>query len=85
MDQRRYIFYGLLVVAGLTLALGFASGLLLRIHLGVDVALVGYVVYLLRTKPRRQPREIVTHYRPSIRRDERERAREREYLRAGEL
>ena len=89
MDQRRTIFFMLLTVAAFTLMLGLAFSLLLRIHLGVDIALLGYAVYLVRTKPRRrEPREVATYYPPAARRpgsqqpagDDR-----REWLRAGEL
>ena len=89
MDQRRTIFFMLLTAAAFTLMLGLAYSLLLRIHLAVDIALFGYVAYLVRTKPRRrQPREAATFYPPADRRpggqqqagDDR-----REWLRAGEL
>jgi len=89
MDQRRTIFFMLLTAAAFTLMLGLAYSLLLRIHLAVDIALFGYVAYLVRTKPRRrQPREAATFYPPAARRpggqqqagDDR-----REWLRAGEL
>jgi len=88
MDQRRTIFFMLLTAAAFSLMLGLAFSLMLRIHLGVDVALLGYVVYLLRTKPRRRlPREAATFYPPSARRPEGQRAGDdrREWLRAGEL
>src|SRR5205085_1515479 len=39
MDQRRTIFFMLLTAAAFTLMLGLAFSLLLRIHLGVDIAL----------------------------------------------
>jgi uncharacterized membrane protein len=89
MDQRRTIFFGLLTTAAFTLLLGLAFGLLLRIHLGVDVALLGYVVYLARTKPRaRESREVATYYSPATRGPvdgRRGRDNEREWLRVGEL
>jgi hypothetical protein len=89
MDQRRTIFFGLLTVAGFTLLLGLAFSVILRIHLGVDVALVGYVVYLARTKPRRRAQGVVaTYYSPARRRPvdgRRGREGEREWLRVGEL
>jgi uncharacterized membrane protein len=89
MDQRRTIFFGLLTVAGFTLLLGLAFSVILRIHLGVDVALVGYVVYLARTKPRRRAQKVVaTYYSPARRRPvdgRRGREGEREWLRVGEL
>jgi hypothetical protein len=88
MDQRRTIFFMLLTAAAFTLMLGLAFSLMLRIHLGVDIALLGYVAYLLRTKPRRRlPREAATFYPPSARRPEGQRAGDdrREWLRAGEL
>jgi hypothetical protein len=89
MDQRRTIFFMLLTLAAFTLMLGLAFSLLLRIHVGVDVALLGYVAYLVRTKPRRRlPREAATFYPPSARRPEgQQRAGDdrREWLRAGEL
>jgi uncharacterized membrane protein len=89
MDQRRAIFYCLLTTAAFTLLLGLAFGLLLRVHLGVDVALLGYVVYLVRTKPRaREPRAVATYYSPAARGPvdgRRGRDGEREWLRAGEL
>ena len=89
MDQRRTIFFTLITTAAFTLLLGLAFGLLLRIHLGVDVALLGYVVYLVRTKPRtREPREVATYY-PGVARGpvdgRRGRDGEREWLRVGEL
>jgi hypothetical protein len=89
MDQRRAIFFTLLTAAAFTLLLGLAFGLMLRIHLGVDVALLGYVVYLARTKPcTTEPREVAT-YRPGVARSPLEGRRgrdgEREWLRAGEL
>lgn len=88
MDQRRAIFYGLLTTAAFTLLLGLAFGLLLRVHLGVDVALLGYVVYLVRTKPRvREPRAVATYYSSAARGpvDGRRGRDEREWLRVGEL
>ena len=89
MDQRRTIFFMLLTAAAFTLMLGLAFGLLLRIHLGVDIALLGYVVYLVRTKPRRrEPWEVATYYPPAERRpggQQREGDDRREWLRAGEL
>jgi hypothetical protein len=89
MDQRRAIFFTLLTAAAFTLLLGLAFGLLLRIHLGVDVALLGYVVYLVRTKPRtREPRQVATYYPGAARGPvdgRRGRDGEREWLRAGEL
>jgi hypothetical protein len=89
MDQRRTLFFGLLTTAAFTLLLGLAFGLLLRIHLGVDVALLGYVVYLARTKPRaRESREVATYYSPATRGPvdgRRGRDNEREWLRVGEL
>jgi hypothetical protein len=89
MDQRRTIFFTLLTTSAFTLLLGLAFGLLLRIHLGVDVALLGYVVYLVRTKPRtREPREVATYYPGAARGPvdgRRGRDSEREWLRAGEL
>ena len=89
MDQRRTIFFMLLNAAAFTLMLGLAFSLLLRIHLGVDVALLGYVVYLVRTKPRRrEPREVATYYPPAARRaggQPRAADDRREWLRAGEL
>jgi hypothetical protein len=89
MDQRRAIFFTLLTAAAFTLLLGLAFGLLLRIHLGVDVALLGYVVYLVRTKPRTmEPREVATYYPGAARGSvdgRRGRDSEREWLRAGEL
>jgi uncharacterized membrane protein len=88
MDQRRTIFFIFLTAAAFTLMLGLAFSLMLRIHLGVDVALLGYVVYLLRTKPhRRLPREAATFYPSSARRPGGQRAGDdrREWLRAGEL
>jgi uncharacterized membrane protein len=88
LEQRRTIFFGLATAAAFTLLLGFAYRVLLRVHLGVDVALAGYVVYLVRTRPRREPTELVTYHTPSNRRPEvRERDRDdhREWLRAGEL
>ena len=89
MDQRRTIFFSLLTTAAFTLMLGLAFSLMLRIHLGVDLALVGYVVYLVRTKPRtREPREAATYY-PGAARGPVDGRRgsdsEREWLRAGEL
>jgi hypothetical protein len=89
MDQRRTVFFALLTTAAFTLLLGLAFSLMLRIHLGVDLALVGYVVYLVRTKPRtREPRVVATYYSPGTRRPvdgRRGRDNEREWLRAGEL
>ena len=89
MDQRRTIFFMLLTAAAFTLMLGLAFSLLLRIHLGVDIALLGYVVYLVRTKPRRrEPREVATYYPPAARRaggQQRAGDDRREWLRAGEL
>jgi len=89
MDQRRTIFFMLLTAAAFTLMLGLAFSLLLRIHLGVDIALLGYVVYLVRTKPRRRaPREAATFYPPAARRaggQQRSGDDQREWLRAGEL
>jgi uncharacterized membrane protein len=89
MDQRRTIFFMLLTAAAFTLMLGLAFSLLLRVHLGVDIALLGYVVYLVRTKPRRRPsREAATFYPPSARRSgdqQRTGDDRREWLRAGEL
>jgi hypothetical protein len=89
LEQRRGIFFSLLLAAAFSLLLGFAYSLLLRIHLGLDVALLGYVVYLARTKPRQEPREIVTYHAPAKRRPpDRERHWEgepAEWLRAGEL
>ena len=61
----------------------------MRIHLGIDVALLGYAVYLIRTKPRtREPREVATYYPGAARGPvdgRRGRDSEREWLRAGEL
>lgn len=89
MDQRRTIFFMLLTAAAFTLMLGLAFSLLLRIHLGVDSALLGYAVYLVRTKPRRRaPREAATFYPPAARRaggQQRAGDDRREWLRAGEL
>jgi uncharacterized membrane protein len=89
MDQRRTIFFMLLTTAAFTLMLGLAFSLLLLIHLGVDVVLLGYVVYLVQTKPRRrEPREAATYYPPAARRaGSQQRAGDdrREWLRAGEL
>ena len=75
----------------LTLMLGTAFGLALRIHVGVDVALAGFVVYLARTRPRLTAREVAS-YRPArARRLEgagrmvAEGSGEREWLRAGEM
>ncbi len=89
MDQRRTVFFMLLTAAGFTLMLGLAFSLLLRIHLGVDIALLGYVAYLVRTKPRRRaPREEATFYPPAARRpggQQRVGEDRREWLRAGEL
>ncbi|HWD72392.1 MAG TPA: hypothetical protein VG779_07670 [Actinomycetota bacterium] len=89
MDQRRTIFFMLLTAAAFTLMLGLAFSLLLRIHLGVDIALLGYAVYLVRTKPRRRaPREAATFYPPAARRaggQQRAGDDRREWLRAGEL
>lgn len=88
LEQRRTIFFCLVGTAAFTLLLGFAFGLLLRVNVGVDVALVGYVVYLVRTKPRRESRELVTYHTPSTRRPAaryQDRDEGREWLRAGEL
>lgn len=88
MDQRRTIFFMLLTAATFTLMLGLAFSLMLRIHLGVDLVLLGYVAYLVRTKPRhRAPREAATFYPPAARRPGGQRSGDdrREWLRAGEL
>src|SRR5258708_5321262 len=92
LEQRRTIFSGLVVAAAFSLLLGLAYGVLLRVHLGIDVALVGYVVYLVRTKPRREFsrefRDEATYHAPVERRPqarERDRYDDREWLRAGEL
>lgn len=97
MEQRRGIFFALLAASVFTLLLGFAYGLLLRISLGVDVALAGFVVYLVRTKARRVTRDAVTYQDPATRWQSvpsvtvtrsptaRRRDPDREWLRAGEL
>ena len=79
-DQRRQVFVGLLAAAALTLVAGFFPGLhiLLMVHVGIDVLLVVYVGYLLRTKARRPRRELVTTYEDDYQ-------DERLYLRVGEL
>ena len=91
LEQRRTIFFTLLIAALLSLMLGTAFGLALRIHVGVDVALAGFVVYLARTRPRLTTREVVS-YRPSRSRRLEGAGRmvadgsgEREWLRAGEM
>lgn len=90
LEQRRTIFFTLLIAALLTLMLGTAYGLVLRIHVGVDVALAGFVIYLARTRPRATAREAVS-YRVRARRLETaaramaEGSGEREWLRAGEM
>ena len=90
LEQRRTIFFTLLIAALLTLMLGTAYGLVLRIHVGVDVALAGFVVYLARTRPRPTAREVVG-YRARTRplegaaRVMAEASGEREWLRAGQM
>ncbi len=86
LEQRRTIFFSLVAAAAFTLLLGLAYGFLLRLHLCIDIALAGYVVYLARTKPRRVPKELITYHSPAMRRGlAPDGDQEREWLRAGEL
>lgn len=79
IDRRRQVFVGLLIGAAATLVLGLIPGLgiLLKLNVVIDLALAGYVVYLIRAKVRRAPRDLVTDYEPEH--------DEEEWLQAGEL
>jgi len=59
IEKRRHVFIGLVIGVVLTLLLGLVPslGILLKLNIVLDVALVGYVVYLVMTKPQPMPRD----------------------------
>ncbi|HWD09203.1 MAG TPA: hypothetical protein VHA57_08920 [Actinomycetota bacterium] len=58
IEKRRHVFIGLVIGVVVTLLFGFIPGLgiLLKLNIVLDVALVGYVVYLVMTRPQPLPR-----------------------------
>lgn len=78
--QRRLVFIVLLSAAAGSLLLGFIPGLglLLKVHVGIDAVLAGYVVFLLRTKH-------VTARRQGLVSFQTQEVEERHYLRASQF
>jgi hypothetical protein len=79
IERRRHVFIGLLAAAAGTLVLGLlpSLGFLLKLNIVVDLALAGYVVFLVRSRPRDFDRDFSLG-------DEVE-SGEEHWLRAGEL
>jgi uncharacterized membrane protein len=72
VQRRRRVFVGLLfaAAASLALAIGTEDQLLIKLHLGIDVALAGYILLLIEMKQAR--REAIQRarrpgYRPPVR------------------
>ncbi|MGH2717807.1 MAG: hypothetical protein ACRDJU_04430 [Actinomycetota bacterium] len=59
IEKRRHVFIGLVIAAVATLLMGLipSLGILLKLNIVIDVALVGYIVYLVMTKPQPMARE----------------------------
>ena len=79
ISRRRQVFVGLLAAAGATLLLGlmFGLGILLLVHVAIDVILAGFVVFLIRTKNREIGEDWAFRAETN--------PEEEEWLRAGEL
>ncbi|MGH2705043.1 MAG: hypothetical protein ACRDJ4_08105 [Actinomycetota bacterium] len=56
VQRRRRLFLGLLIAAcvSLTLAIGTGDQLLIKLHLGIDVALAGYILLLIEMQQARR-------------------------------
>ena len=65
--RRREVLHGLLAAAGVTLVLGFGmGGPFYLLHLLVDIALVGYVVMLVRMQKSSAEREMKVTFLPHV-------------------
>jgi hypothetical protein len=60
IERRRQVFIGLLAAAAGTLVLGLlpSLGFLLKLNIVIDLALAGYVVFLVRSRPRDFDRDL---------------------------
>lgn len=84
IEKRRHVFIGLVVGVVATLVLGLlpSLGILLKLNILLDVALVGYVVYLVMNRPMPMPRDFADGGFDDLRDGNPE---EEHWLRAGEL